>query len=158
MAALTSATIIGAVGLAASVAGTATAVVGQQKAAGASRRAEKLRSQQMSLEASRKRREQIRQMLISQGLISNNAANAGVGQQSSGVISGSQAVASNTAFNATGVDQSESIGAGIFDANADIASAGATTSLGQGISSFGSNLTANSKAGGRVVDSLFSLA
>jgi len=97
-------------------------------------------------------------MLISQGLISNNAANAGVGQQSSGVIGGSQAVGSNTAFNATGVDQSESIGAGIFDANADIASAGATTSLGQGISSFGSNLTANSKAGGRVVDSLFSLA
>ena len=158
MAAITAATIIGGIGLAASVAGTALQYQGQQKQAKASRRAEALRAQQMRLESTRKRREQIRQMLISQGVISNNAANSGVGQNSSGVQGGIAAVGSNTAFNATGVDQSESIGEGLFQANSDIASAGSQIALGQGVSSFGGQLTSNSQAGGRVVESLFSLA
>lgn len=158
MAALTAATIIGAVGLATSVAGGVVSYMGQQKQARASARAEKLRKQQMVLESARKRREQIRQMLISQGLIANNAANSGVGQSSSGVLGGSAAVASNTAYNNVGVDQGVSIGSGIFDANAQFASAGSTVALGQGFSDLGSQLQRNSEAGGRVVESLFALA
>lgn len=158
MAALTTATIIGAVGLAASVAGGVTSFVGQQKQAAASRRAERLRERQMKLEADRKRREQIRQMLISQGMISNNAANSGVGLGSSGVLGGSAAVGTNTAFNNLGVDQGVDIGAGIFQANRDIASAGGTVAAGQGLQSLGGQLFSSSTEGGRVVDSLFSLA
>lgn len=158
MAAITAATVIGAVGLAASVGGTAVSYIGQKKQAGASARAERLRKQQMFLESARKRREQIRQMLISQGMIANNAANSGVGQGSSGVVGGSQAIASNTAFNNVGVDQGTDIGAGIFDANEQFAQAGSTAALGQGIGNLGNQLTSNSEAGGRVVESLFSLA
>lgn len=155
MPALTTATIIGAVGLGLSAVGSYTQYQGQKSQAKASRRAEMLRKQQMQLESSRKRREQIRQMQISQAQISNNAANSGTGQGSSGVLGGIGAVGTNAAYNVGQINQSEQIGAGIFDANADIASAGSTVALGQGVSAFGSALTTNSEAAGASVDSLF---
>jgi hypothetical protein len=158
MAAITAATVIGAVGLAASVAGGVTQYVGQQKQARASARAERLRKMQMNLEAARKRREQIRQMLISQGMIANNAANSGVGQTSSGVLGGTAAVGTNTAYNNLGVDQGESIGSDIFAANEQVAQAGGTVAAGSGLQQFGGQLVNNSEAGGRVASSLFSIA
>ena len=149
------ATIIGVAGLALGAAGAYTSYKGQEAQAKASRRSEMLRKQQMHLEASRKRREAIRKMIIQQGLISNNTANAGAGQGSSGNLGGIAAVGTNTAFNASNTSMSENIGGGIFDANADYASAGATVALGTGMGNLGGQLVQNSAAGGRVVESLF---
>lgn len=147
MAAITA--IVAAVGVAASVAGTVMGVVAQNKQAGAQEKAEKLREQQMNLEAERKQRQIRREQIIARSQAVSNATAQGAGegtglQGAFGQISqvaGSQSVAT---------EQNRQIGAGIFQANAEGARAGGMAATAQGINSLGGAIISNYGTFGRV--------
>lgn len=155
-AAAASATVSGvalAGGLAASAAGTAIQFQGQQKAHAASelgidaqQQAEAARNQAMELDATRKRREMVRQAVVAR---SQSLAQAtGQGAQFSSSLAGAQAgITGQTNYNMLGVNQNEEIGQDIFKANQNLlsarrqeSSAQSQIALGSGISSLGGTI------------------
>src|SRR5688572_11548895 len=87
--AIATSTLIAGIGVAASVAGTATAAVGQRKQAQANERAlaaqeqaEEVRNNAMQLDATRRRREVIRQANISRSMAVATGENQGAGGDS----------------------------------------------------------------------------
>lgn len=118
------------------VVGTGVAVKGyldQQKAGeasakasaeieAASRRAEELRKQQLLLETRRRQRDAIRQGIIAKARAVSNATQQGAGQ-SSGLEGGLAQISGVVGQNVLGTSENAQIGLGIFDANADRASA-----------------------------------
>lgn len=137
------ATTIAAVGLGLAAVGTAVNIKGQQKAAAASKKAERLREKQMNLEAARRRREIVReaQLARSQALAAGVSQGADVG--SSGVQGGFAQIAGRAGLSTLQVNQGQDIGAGLFDANADIASGESISSFGKSVQGFGGKLMAN---------------
>lgn len=140
MAALT--TIIAGIGLAVGAAGTVAQVSAANKQADAAERAERLREKQMNLEAMRSRRAAIRNSLRARSLALTSATAQGA-QFGSGLPGGFGQIGQQTGENITGINQGQEIGAGIFDANADYASAGALAAFGSGLSSLGGSLISN---------------
>lgn len=135
--------IIGAIGLGISAAGTIAQYQGQQKQAKAAKRSEQLREKQMNLDATRQRRQAIRQAILARSQALTSGANQGAGVGSSGV-QGAIGQATNTeAQSVLGVNQNQSIGGGIFSANRDYAAGGTMAATGQGISSLGGALFNN---------------
>ena len=119
------------------------AAAAQQKALSAQQRAEASREQAMRLDATRKKREQVRQSIIqrSQALSTGTAQGAQYGTALPGAYGQIGATAASN-FGSIGVQ--ESIGAEIFSQNRQVfsarkeeAAAGAQSALGSGISSLG---------------------
>jgi len=155
--ALATSTIIAAIGVAAGVAGSAVSYVGQREAASAQKKvlaaqnvAEATRKQQMDLDATRKKREIIRQAQVARAAAVSTANAQGAGDTSA--LEGAQgAIVGQSGVNLTGVAQNQELGGRIFDANAAVgvgrmqeASAGALSAAGGGISSLGGALVKNS--------------
>ena len=119
------------------VVGQAFGLIGGLKTAKAEKKAEKLREQQMNLEAARKKRENIRTALISKAEVTSNAVANGAGDSSAleGGIAGiqNQANRQNVA-----VEQDRQIGAGIFKQNRKAAAGRSLAGIGEGIASMGS--------------------
>jgi hypothetical protein len=133
------------IGLGASLVGGAVQAVGQRKAAKASARAEKLRETQMNLEAQREKRKTVREATIARA----QALSAGVSQGAqfgTSIQGGQGAVSTAAASRQQGISQGQEIGAGIFQANRDIARAQSLTALGGGISSLGGALFSSSSS------------
>lgn len=137
MAALTTATVLAGVTAASAVAGTAISYVGQQKAASAQRKQERIRKRQADLEAARRRRQIIREAALNraQTIAAVGAQGIGFGGSSlPGALSGqSNAAASNT----LGVNQTQELGGQMFAANAQEAGGRGLQNIGGGISSLG---------------------
>jgi len=142
-------TIIAGIGLAASVAGTAVTMAGQEQQRKASVRAERLREQQMNLESARQRRSVIRNVLRAraQALVGATAAGAAEG---SGLQGGFGQIAQQGGTNMVGINQGQEIGAGIFAANRDMAGGQTLAAFGGGLSSLGGALFSGSESIGRV--------
>lgn len=148
--------IIAAVGVAAGIAGTATSYVSQREAASAQKKviaaqnvAEATRKQQMDLDATRKKREIIRQAQVARAAAISTANAQGAGDTSA--LEGAQgAISGQSGVNLTGVAQNQELGSRIFDANAAVgagraqeAAAGSLGAAGSGISSLGGALVKN---------------
>jgi hypothetical protein len=141
MAAISSTTIALA-GLAIGAAGTAVSVVGQQAQAAASATAEKARKMQMNLDASRRRRESIREAIIAKGLAVNTAEGQGAGE-GTGLQGGLAQISGQRNRNIGDTNQNVTLGNKIFDANVASAQAGATVAFGQGAQQIGGTLMNN---------------
>lgn len=155
--------IVAGVGIAASIAGTAVAYTGaqaqakaQKQALAAQQQAEEERKKAMNLDAMRKKREQIRQMQIarSQALATTNAQGASDGSGLEGAYGG---ISGRVGDNTLGIQQNQEIGNNIFAANSrynaaqsDYASAGASVSMGSGLSSIGGMLMNNAGTIGKI--------
>lgn len=135
-------TIIGVIGLGLGAVGTGVQMVAASKAEKAQKRAETLRENQMKLEASRTRRQQVREMLAARGAALTAAESQGAGEGSG--VAGGLAQVQNTggsAINAT--NQNQAISSNIFSANRQYASAQTLSSIGGGIGSLGGALVKN---------------
>jgi len=146
--ALATATIIGAIGLAASVAGSAVQYAGQQqqlaankKAMAASQAQEAIRQKQMALEADRKRRQAIREGIVARGQALNVAANQGVGGDSSVMEGAFGTIEGQTGRNVKGINQNEAFGGDMFAANAQESAARSAAADGASLSATGSGLS-----------------
>lgn len=142
-------TIIGAVGLGLSAAGTITSMIGQAQASDASKRQESLRRRQMDLETSRQRRGVIRQALRarSMSLISGSEQGALNG---SGIAGGLGQIGGQATSNLQGINQAEEIGVGMFQTNQQITGAQELASFGGGLSSLGGSIYGSSETLGRL--------
>jgi hypothetical protein len=149
-------TILAGIGLGISAAGTVAGVAAaneqnkaQKEALAADQRAEDARRRAMDLDASRKRREIIRQAQLARATALTNATAQGA-EAGSGLQGGFGAISGQSGVNTLGVTQNQELGGRIFDANAqknaahrNAASAGSMESLAMGISSLGGALTKN---------------
>jgi hypothetical protein len=135
---------ITAIALALTAAGTAYGAYNQHEAAGASKKAENLREEQMKLDAERQRRKQIRDMLAARATaLSNVSNNAGSGGLDSSAFGGAQGQITNVfGNNQNDLSQSVRIGQGIFQANAAQAEAQGQAAIGGAIASMGKDLFA----------------
>lgn len=128
-------------GAALSAFGTVFGMVGQMKEAKALDKAEKVREQQMSLEANRRRREAIRQSTIARAEAVSNATAQGAGE-SSALAGGAAGATSMGARNASAATQDQMAGKAVFSYNRDASQARGMQAIGQGISSLG-NIVSN---------------
>jgi hypothetical protein len=143
-------TIIAGIGLGIAAAGAGIQAYGTMQQSEASQKAERLRNRQMNLEATRRRRQIIREMIINQAQGRANAANQGATGGDSAVL-GAQAQQTNSAAqNTLATNQSQQIGQGIFNANAQYAQGQVTSSWGGNISSVGGSIMKNAGTIARV--------
>lgn len=140
---------IGTAGTLLSAVGTGVGMVGQFMQSSAGKKAEKLRERQMNLESAREKRQIVRQAILarSEALASATAQGA---QYGSGLQGGQAQITNNAAQGILGVNQNTEIGAGIFKANRDMATAGMVSSIGSGMQGLGSNLVNNMDLYGRL--------
>ncbi len=144
-------------GVAAQVAGTVISASAQSRMAEEQRQAsvaaENARRQQMQLDASRRRREAIRQMLFARSAALTTGTNQGAGQGSGVQGAIGQAVATGRQ-NVNTVNSAETLGGRVFDANIQYADATARgqqgMNFGSAISSLGGALVSNAGAIGRL--------
>ena len=145
-----------AVGTAATAYGTYQQVQGAKKVDAANRqmialqqKQDDLRQKQMELDATRRRRQTVREMLRarSMALATATAQNVSQGSVLPGAYGG---ISGQTGVNQLGISQNEEIGAGIFDLNRQISATGFARSSGQtqiatgaGISSLGGAIIQN---------------
>lgn len=148
--ALATSTIIAGIGLAVAAAGAATTAIGTQQQAKATEKAEDLRQQQMNLDAQRKRRNIIREMIIQQAVGRSNAAVQGVSGGDSAVIGGQQQAVTTAGQNTLAVNQGQAIGSGIFQANKDLAAGQVTSAWGNAAQNVGGQIVQNSTTISRV--------
>ena len=111
--------------------------VGSFKQAKASEKAEKARQQQMQLDATRKRREVLRESIRARSMALSSASAQGAAE-SSGLQGGYGQIAGVSGRNIVSTNQDEALGNKVFKANQSYAKAGGLMALGQGIQSFGS--------------------
>lgn len=131
----------------------------RKEATAASQRAEALRAEQMRLEGIRKQRELIRQTQVARATALSRSVNQGAGASETaassslfgafGQIQGAYGRASNAEF------QNQTIGAGIFQANADLAAAQGSIATYEGLGKLGTTLTMQSDTIGKIGGSLF---
>lgn len=140
---------IAGIGLGLGAVGAYQQYQGQQAATTASVRSENLRKRQMNLEAERQRRQAIRESIIARGTATSNAATQGA-SESSGLAGGQAQTTAQAATSITSINQSETIGNSIFDANADLARAQGQIAMGQGFGDAGNKILNNIPAITRV--------
>lgn len=156
-------TIIAGIGVAASIAGTGMGIYGsmqqakaQKESIAAQREAERQRQIAMNLDATRKKREMIRQAQVATANAQATANNQGAGQ-SSGLPGSLGAISGQSGVSMLGVEQNREIGNNIFAANArssaaqmDAADSMSMQSLASGVGSLGGALVKNAGAIDRV--------
>lgn len=141
--------LLGGVGAYVQYQGQQAAAAAQEKSTAAQQRAEAARQRQMELEASRRKREIIRQGVLQRAQTTAAAVASGA-QFGSGLPGALGGATGQQNYNVQGVEHSQAVGQEIFGANQQLlgarreeAQAGATTALGGGLSSFGSRLVSN---------------
>jgi hypothetical protein len=161
MAAVT--TVIAAIGVAASIAGTVVGfqaanqqAAAQKRAAQAQAKAEEERKKAMNLDAFRKQKAMIREAQLAQATALSTAGAQGA-ESGSGLQGAYGGIWGQTQSNMQGVEQNREIGNRMFDyniqayqANAQAAAAGGRAALGAGITTLGGMLTQNAGTIGRI--------
>ena len=141
--------VAGTAGALATVAGTGLQFYGQQQQAKAAEKAESLREAQMNIEATRQRRQVIRQSLIARG----NAVNAATSQgasEGSGLAGGLGQITSQGASNIASINSAQGLGSAMFATNRQASQGATMSSVGAGLSSFGGALFNNQQQIGRL--------
>lgn len=139
------AAVSGVVGLV----GTGLSIYGQLKQQKGLKKAEALRLRQQNLEASRARRQTVRQAIIARATALSNATSQNAGE-SSGAAGGQGSIAAQAGSNIQGVNQGQSIGLDMFKANAMISSGQTLSSIGSGVQGLGNYLANNYEVNRRV--------
>jgi len=142
--------VVGAIGLAISAAGTVIGYSSQQKMiaeqTAASKKAENSREQQMQLDSSNRRRQSVREAIVARSMGLAAGTNAGAGQGSGVAAALGQATAQG-AENQQVVNSSQILGSRVFAANRDYFNATqkgqAGMALGEGLSSLGGAIVNN---------------
>lgn len=126
----------------AGIVGVGVQAYGAYQQSQGNKKAEALRLRQQNLESARARRSTIRQAIIarSQALSSGTAQGA---EGSSGLAGGLGQVQAQAGSNIQGINQGQSIGYQMFQANSQISSGQTMQSVGQGLSGFGDFLNQN---------------
>ncbi len=143
------------IGGASAVAGTAYSMVQGQKAAAASKRAERLREQQMRMESRRKQIEAIRKMQINRAASISNIQGGTGTLENSAYGGATSALSSNLGAQLGEISQATEIGSQMFAANAAYSQASANAQTGEGLASFGKSLFGSSQEIGRIGASIF---
>lgn len=141
--------IIAGIGLAAKAVGTAISVGGARRQYRAQVGIEDQRSQQMTLDATRQRREAIRQMIIARSTGLSNAVNQGA-QYGTGIQGGISQATSQTERNLQASGQNEQIGRNIFDLNKQAGRGQTQQYTGGALSSLGDALIQNASPISRI--------
>lgn len=147
--------LAGAVGTIGGLAGTALQMSGANKAAAAQQTAEDMRKAQMDLEATRSRRQIMRQALVARSEALSNATAQGAAQ-GSGLAGGLAQIQNEAGTSTLAVNQNQDTGNQMFGVNRRIAQAQTQQSTGSGISSLGGALVKNQQEIGRLGAYLFS--
>jgi hypothetical protein len=142
-------TMIALIGLSIAAVGTGVSAYGSVQTANATKDAEMLRKKQMGLDAMRKRREILRESMMAKATALTNASAQGA-QESSGLQGGYAQISGVASRGLTDVNQSEDIGKGIFDANAQAASGQAVSAIGGGVKDIGMTMAGNNDKIGRI--------
>lgn len=145
---------LAALGLVAGLAGTVVQMAGANAQAQASKRAEKLRETQMNLESARQKRQIIRNALRARSMALVNATGQGA-SSGSGLQGGYGQIGQGTNENLQGVNQGQTIGAGIFKANRDSFDASNMVSFGGGLTSLGGSIVDNASTIGNIATYAF---
>jgi hypothetical protein len=138
-----------ALSAAAGLVGTGISAYGAYQQAKGSKQAEALRLRQQNLEATRARRQTVRQAIIARSTALSNATSQNAAE-GSGAAGGQGSIASQAASNIQGINQGQSIGMQMFQANARIAGGQTLQSIGSGIQGFGTFLSDNYATSRRV--------
>lgn len=133
---------LAAVGLVLGAVGIGVQMYGQKKQTEALNKAEDARKQQLALDSIRKRREIIRNILISRSNAEFSAAGQGAsfGSALPGAYGG---ISGQGGGQTLAVNQNEQLGGQIFSANKDYYNASGITGLGQGLQSLGGMFMTN---------------
>lgn len=137
----------------AGIVGTGVSVVGQFQQQAAMKKAEQIRSRQMSLEAMRAQRQALREAQIARAAALSNATAQGAGG-GSGIQGGMAQIAGQQNTNILGINQGLSLGQGMFAANRQLAAGQTMSSIGSGIQNFGSFLAQNQQTMNRLYPSI----
>lgn len=140
---------LGGLSAVAGLVGTGISAYGAMQQAKGAKQAEALRMRQANLEAARTRRQTVRQAIIarSQAL---SAATAQGAEGGSGLQGGYGQIQGQAASNIQGVNQGQSIGYQMFQANSMISSGQTLASIGGAVQGFGNFLAQNQQPIGRV--------
>lgn len=156
MAALTVSAISAAVGVA-GLAAQGVSAWGQKKerqnVTEASIRAEDLREQQMNLEAQRLTRQKIREAQVANSLSLARSVNQGAGVGSSALFGAYGQTQGELGRSLVGIRENQDIGAGIFDANRDIAQGQGQIAMWEGFGKLGTTITSQASNVGRIFGS-----
>src|SRR5690606_31838147 len=141
---------IGAAGLAVGAGGLYTNIKGQQQQAKAQKQAEKLRERQMKIEADRARREAARNMMRERaaGLTAGVAQGAFFG---SGLAGGLGQIASTGGQRTGDINMNQTIGQGLFAANAKFSEGSTQASIGTGMMKLGGAIFGSKDALGNML-------
>lgn len=142
--------VVGAIGLAISAAGTVIGYTSQQKMiaeqTAASKKAENSREQQMQLDASNRRRQSVREAIVARSMGLAAGTNSGA-QYGSGVAAATGQATAQGAENQQVVNSSQILGSRVFAANRDYFNATqkgqAGMALGEGLSALGGAIVNN---------------
>ena len=121
---------------AAAVIGTGVSFYGQMKQQEAQRKQERIRRRQMELEAARRRRQIIREAALkrAESAATGYAQGAGTSSAMAGAIGG---ISQQAGSNILATNQGQALGQQMFAANAQEASGGMISNIGQGLGSLG---------------------
>ncbi len=125
-----------------SLAGIGAQLYGQNLQYHASEKAEQARKNQMNLEATRQRREEIRRAQVGRAQATASAYNQGAGK-SSALQGGIAQITNQADRNIVAINQDQSLANDIFDANKLSAKGGYISSLGSGLQSLSGAIANN---------------
>lgn len=134
--------------------GAATSIYGGVQTANATKKAEKLRKNQMELNNMRETRALFRKAQNERAMAVSNAA-AGGTVQASGLPGGEGQIAGNYGFGITASHENLDIGRGLFDANAAAAEGKAISTIGSGTAAIGKDLIQVGPELGRIGSTYF---
>ena len=124
-----------------SVIGSVLGFVGGFMQANAAKKAEKARKRQMQLEASRRRRDAIRQGMIQRAQVVAAGAATGVSPSDSSVQVGAASATSQAGRGVLAANQDERLGLKVSRANQQFQRGGMIAGIGEGLSSLGGAVT-----------------
>jgi len=137
-------------GLAATAYSTVSSAQAGKKMAAESSRAENIRRQQASFEEARRRREIIRQSMVTRSRLIASSANSGT-QGSSSEIGGIASINSRTGEQLGAVNVNANLGTALFESNANMAGFRGEAATAGAVGDFGRSLMANSQTIGNLV-------
>lgn len=134
--------VVGAVSAVAGIAGTVVSYMGAKKQAKAQEKAEELRKLQLNVESTRARRQAVRESIVARSQAMSNATAQGA-EGGSGIQGGMAQISGQAASNIQGVNQGQTIGLQMFDANKEASRGASMQATGQAITGFGSWLSSS---------------
>jgi hypothetical protein len=141
--------LAGAIGVASSLAGTAVSFMGQMNAQKEAKKQAAIARTQVNLEASRNRRQIIRQAMIARSEATSNATAQGAAK-GSGLAGGLAQATAESGANVSNVNLGQQLSEQMYKSKIRASNAETLSSIGSGLSSLGGAFTTNQQEIGRL--------